>query len=168
MPWLRFEGAWRQGGSEVRLLLQRVARAEVRRAADASVVGSIGRGLLVLVGVGPGDGAEAVAWACEKLRTLRVFDDAQGKMNLDLSAAGGAILLVSQFTLYAEVAGRRPGFSRAAPPEQARAVYLNLIAALRAAGVSVATGAFGEAMHVELVNDGPVTLHLEHPPTPGR
>jgi D-aminoacyl-tRNA deacylase len=145
----------------VRLLLQRVTEARVRRVEDGAIVGEIPRGLLVLLGVGPDDGAAEVAWACGRLRTLRLFDDGAGKMNFDLAQAGGAVLVVSQFTLYAEVSGRRPGFSRAAAPEHARAVYHDLIAALRAEGVRVERGAFGEAMHVESINDGPVTLWLE-------
>lgn len=159
----------------MRLLLQRVTRAEVRvvdcaltadaAAADSApgaVVGRIGRGLLVLVGVAPADGPTEVAWATTRLLGLRVFADAAGKMNLDLRAVGGELLLVSQFTLYADLGGgRRPGFSRAASPADAARVYDALAASLRAEGVALATGAFGRAMHVELVNDGPVTLWLD-------
>jgi len=149
----------------VRLLLQRVSRAEVRRAegADAGeVVGRIGPGLLVLVGVAPDDGADEVAWAAGKLLDLRIFPDAAGKMNLDVVAAGGGLLVVSQFTLYADTRrGRRPGFSSAAAPDVAERVYLELLERLRAADVEVASGAFGRAMEVELVNDGPVTLWLD-------
>jgi D-aminoacyl-tRNA deacylase len=160
----------------VRLLLQRVARAEVRLAADddrgahdrgadgapGGAIGRIGRGLLVFVGVGPRDGEAEVAWATERLLGLRVFADDRGKMNLDLLAVGGALLLVSQFTLYGDVRrGRRPGFSGAAAPESAERLYGALVQRLRDAGATVATGAFGQAMHVELVNDGPVTLWLD-------
>lgn len=149
----------------MRLLLQRVARAEVRRADEADageVVGRIGRGLLVLVGVAPGDGADEVAWAAAKLLDLRIFPDADGRMNLDLVASGGGLLVVSQFTLYADTRrGRRPGFTAAAAPDVAERVYLELVERLRRSGVPVATGAFGRAMHVELVNDGPVTLWLD-------
>jgi D-aminoacyl-tRNA deacylase len=149
----------------VRLLLQRVARAEVRLADGplaGTVVGAIDRGLLVFVGVGPGDGPHELAWAATKLRNLRIFGDAAGKMNLDVGEVGGELLLVSQFTLYGDTArGRRPGFSAAAAPADAERVYLELADRLRAAGLRVATGAFGRAMHVELVNDGPVTLWLD-------
>jgi len=149
----------------MRLLLQRVARAEVRLADGplaGSVVGAIARGLLVFVGVGPGDGPEQVDWAATKLRHLRVFADAAGKMNLDVGDVGGELLLVSQFTLYGDTArGRRPGFSAAAAPDDAERVYLELADRLRALGLTVATGAFGRAMQVELVNDGPVTLWLD-------
>ena len=155
----------------MRLLLQRVTRAEVRRVddrppervADAGLpVGRIGRGLLVLVGVAPEDGDDEVAWAAAKLLGLRVFADAEGKMNLDLRAIGGELLVVSQFTLYGDLRrGRRPGFAGAAPPDRAERVYRALVARLQAEGVTVATGAFGRAMQVELVNDGPVTLWLD-------
>ena len=149
----------------MRLLLQRVARAEVRLAdgpVAGTVVGAIARGLLVFVGVGPGDGPDEVAWAATKLRNLRIFADAAGKMNLDVAEVGGELLLVSQFTLYGDTErGRRPGFSAAAAPNDAERVYLELADRLRDAGLRVATGSFGRAMHVELVNDGPVTLWLD-------
>lgn len=149
----------------MRLLLQRVTRAEVRRAdgPDAGdTVGRIDRGLLAFVGVAPDDGPDEVAWAAAKMLDLRVFPDAAGKMNLDVVAAGGGLLVVSQFTLYGETRrGRRPGFSSAAAPDVAERVYLDLIERLRRADVPVASGSFGRAMHVELVNDGPVTLWLD-------
>lgn len=149
----------------MRLLLQRVTRAEVRRAdgPDAGdTVGRIDRGLLAFVGVAPDDGPDEVAWAAAKMLDLRVFPDAAGKMNLDVVAAGGGLLVVSQFTLYGDTRrGRRPGFSSAAAPDVAERVYLDLIERLRRADVPVASGSFGRAMHVELVNDGPVTLWLD-------
>jgi D-tyrosyl-tRNA(Tyr) deacylase len=149
----------------VRLLLQRVTRAEVRRADGpdtGDTVGRIDRGLLAFVGVAPDDGPDEVAWAAAKLLDLRVFPDAAGKMNLDVVAAGGGLLVVSQFTLYGDTRrGRRPGFSSAAAPDVAERVYLDLIERLRRADVPVASGSFGRAMHVELVNDGPVTLWLD-------
>jgi D-aminoacyl-tRNA deacylase len=149
----------------LRLLLQRVARAEVRLAAvglDAGPLGRIDRGLLVFVGVAPADGEPEAAWAADRLLGLRVFADDDGKMNLDLRTVGGAVLVVSQFTLYGDLRrGRRPGFSGAAAPEPAERLYLALVRHLRNAGVRVETGAFGQAMHVELVNDGPVTLWLD-------
>jgi len=127
-----------------------------------AVVGRIGRGWLAFIGVAPGDGPAEVAWATAKLRGTRAFGDAEGRMNLDLDAVGGEVLLVSQFTLYGDLRrGRRPGFSRAAPPDEAERCYLEVAARLRAEGVPVATGAFGRAMVVELVNDGPVTLWLD-------
>jgi D-aminoacyl-tRNA deacylase len=145
----------------VRLLVQRVTRAEVRLS-TGSVVGGIGPGLLVLVGIAPDDGAAEVGWAAERLLTLRLFADDHGKMNLDLATVGGELLVVSQFTLYADVTrGRRPGFSGAASPEQAERLYEALVGRLRAAGATVATGAFGHHMQVESVNDGPVTLWLD-------
>jgi D-tyrosyl-tRNA(Tyr) deacylase len=148
----------------VRALVQRVARAEVRvrDAPGAAAIGAIGAGLLVLLGVAPEDGPAEAAWVADKLARMRVFDDADGKMNLALADVGGAVLLVSQFTLYGDLrGGRRPGFASAARPEVAEPRYLEVAARLRAHGLEVATGAFGRAMHVELVNDGPVTLWLD-------
>ena len=142
--------------------MQRVARAEVRLAGTDAVVGRIGRGFLVLVGVAPGDGADEVAWVADKVAHLRVFEDADGKMNRALADVGGAVLVVSQFTLYGDVrGGRRPGFASAARPEVAEPRYLEVVARLREHDLEVATGAFGRAMHVESVNDGPVTLWLD-------
>jgi len=150
----------------VRLLVQRVAWAEVRRLEPppraASVVGRIDAGLLVLVGVAPDDGDAEVAWAATKLPRLRIFGDADGRLNLDLETVGGALLLVSQFTLFGDVrGGRRPGFAAAAPPAHAERIYLALAERLRVGGTTVATGAFGRAMHVASINDGPVTLWLD-------
>ena len=140
--------------------MQRVARASVT--IDGRVVGSIGRGLLVLLGVGKQDTPEQVTWMADKIAGLRIFADADDKMNRDLAAAGGAVLVVSQFTLYGDVAkGRRPSFVDAAPPEIAIPLYEAFIAALRGRGLTVATGEFGAMMDVELVNDGPVTLIVE-------
>jgi len=144
----------------VRLVLQRVSSAAVRVAGET--VGEIGRGLLVLVGVERGDGPAAVAAAAEKLAGLRVFDDAEGKMNLDTAAAGGAFLVVSQFTLAGSLArGRRPSFDGAAPPEEARPLVEALVEDLRRRGFVVASGRFRAQMEVALVNDGPVTFVLE-------
>lgn len=150
----------------MRALVQRVARAEVRLADGGAVgaapLGAIGTGLVVLLGVAPADGVAEVAWVADKLARLRVFDDADGKMNLALADVDGAVLLVSQFTLYGDVrGGRRPGFAAAARPEVAEPRYLEVAARLRTHGLTVATGAFGRAMHVELINDGPVTLWLD-------
>ena len=146
----------------MRAVVQRVARAEAR--VDGKPVGSIGRGLVVLAGFAPTDGEDAVAWMADKILALRVFGDAAGKMNLALGDVGGALLVVSQFTLYGDAhKGRRPSFVAAAPPEIAAPLYERFVALLRerGAGVPVATGTFGAMMDVELVNDGPVTLLLE-------
>lgn len=125
-------------------------------------MGEIGRGLLVLVGIAEGDGQAQVAAAAEKLSRLRVFGDDEGRMNLDVSQAGGAFLVVSQFTLVGSLAkGRRPSFAGAAPPEVAEPLVEELVRLLTEAGHRVETGRFGAAMEVELVNDGPVTFVLD-------
>jgi len=144
----------------VRALLQRTTGARVR--VGGEVVGEIGAGLVVLLGVGPDDD-EAVADAlARRITELRIFDDAEGRTNLSLGDVGGAVLLVSQFTLYADTRrGRRPGFTGAAAPELAERLYLRVADALRALDVEVATGRFGEVMAVELVNDGPFTIWLD-------
>ena len=140
------------------LLLQRVSRAAVHVGDDT--VGEIGRGLLVFGCVEPGDDPDTMDEAARKTVELRVFEDDRGKMNLDVTQAGGAVLAVSQFTLGAELSrGRRPGFEGAARPEVARPLFDRYLAALRAAGIPVATGSFGATMQVELVNDGPATFH---------
>lgn len=150
----------------MRAVLQRVSHAEVR--VDGQAVGRIGRGLLVLVGIGPEDGTAQVRWMADKLLGLRVFPDEAGKMNLALRDIDGELLIVSQFTLYGDASrGRRPSFTGAAPPSLAEPLYLDLCAACRAAGARrVERGVFGAEMQVELVNDGPVTLLLESPPPP--
>ena len=126
------------------------------------VTGTIERGFLVLVGFTPGDTADAVTWMAEKIAGLRLFTDADGKMNLPLADVGGAVLVVSQFTLYGDARkGRRPSFVDAAPPEVAVPLYEAFLAALRATGLRVASGVFGAMMDVALVNEGPVTLLLE-------
>jgi D-aminoacyl-tRNA deacylase len=146
----------------VRAVVQRVSRAAVR--VDGETVGAIGRGFVVLAGFAPTDTEPTLAWMAEKLAGLRVFGDAEGKMNLGIEEAGGAMLVVSQFTLYGDASkGRRPSFVGAAPPEQAEALYERFVALLRERGVRVETGRFRALMEVELVNDGPVTLLLERP-----
>jgi D-tyrosyl-tRNA(Tyr) deacylase len=146
----------------VRLILQRVLSACVTVAGDTETVGRIGRGILVLVGVERGDGARQVAAAAEKLAGVRLFDDPEGKMNLDTRAVGGAFLVVSQFTLAGSLArGRRPSFDDAAPPEAAAPLVDALVADLRNRGFTVETGRFRARMEVALVNDGPVTFLLE-------
>lgn len=147
------------------MLLQRVSRAEVRVAGaegEPRVTGRIGRGLLVLVGFTHEDGDEKLAWMADKILGLRVFSDSDDKMNLSLTDVEGALLVVSQFTLYGDARkGRRPSFIDAARPETAVPLYARFVAALRARGAPVETGEFGAMMDVELVNDGPVTLWLE-------
>jgi D-tyrosyl-tRNA(Tyr) deacylase len=144
----------------VRAVLQRVTSARV--SVDARVVGEIGPGLLVFVGVEAGDRAGDVAFVAGKIRDLRVFADEQGRMNRSVVESGGAVLLVSQFTLLGDCRkGRRPSFDQAAAPAAARQVYEDVATALRQGGVQVATGEFQAMMRVELVNDGPVTLLLD-------
>jgi D-tyrosyl-tRNA(Tyr) deacylase len=148
----------------MRVLLQRVSRAEVRIREGGAIraAGRIGRGFLLLVGFTHVDDEARVAWMAEKIIGLRLFADADDKMNLALVDVGGELLVVSQFTLYGDAAkGRRPSFIDAARPETAIPLYERFIALLREKGVTVATGEFGAMMDVELVNDGPVTLWLE-------
>jgi D-tyrosyl-tRNA(Tyr) deacylase len=144
----------------MRACIQRVTQAQVT--VDHTVVGRIGKGLVVLLGVAGGDGEEEVSWLAEKIVGLRIFEDDQGKMNLSLAEVGGAMLVVSQFTLYGDCRrGRRPSFTEAAPPELAERLYEAFVARVRAAGIDVATGRFREHMFVSLVNDGPVTLWID-------
>jgi D-tyrosyl-tRNA(Tyr) deacylase len=144
----------------MRLLLQRVSRAEVR--IDDRITGRIDKGFLILVGFTHADAAPAVEWMADKVCGLRLFGDAEGKMNLALADVGGAVLVVSQFTLYGDAAkGRRPSFIDAARPEVAVPLYERFVQLLRERAVHVETGEFGAMMDVELVNDGPVTLWLE-------
>jgi D-tyrosyl-tRNA(Tyr) deacylase len=144
----------------MRVVLQRASSASV--SIESRVVGSIGRGFVVLVGFTAGDGDDHVAWMADKIAGLRLFSDDEGKMNLSLVDVDGAVLVVSQFTLYADARkGRRPSFVDAAPPEQATSLYESFVGALGARGLPVETGEFGALMAVELVNDGPVTLILE-------
>ncbi len=147
----------------MRIVVQRVREASVT--IEGRVAASIGQGFLLLVGCASGDTMADVQWLAEKVTGLRLFADADGKMNRDLAAVGGAVLVVSQFTLYGDASkGRRPSFIGAARPEEAIPLYQGLVAALRAAGLPVATGEFGADMQVALVNDGPVTLLLERSP----
>jgi len=149
----------------MRLLLQRVSRGEVRiRTPDAEprVAGRIGRGYVLLVGFTATDTDDHVTWMADKVAGLRLFADADDKMNLALVDVGGALLVVSQFTLYGDASkGRRPSFIDAARPEIAVSLYEGFIQRLRETGFQVETGEFGAMMDVELVNDGPVTLWLE-------
>ncbi len=146
----------------MRLVVQRVQRAEVRVAGE--VVGAVGVGFMVLVGVGRDSTLEQVRWLADRLVGLRVFADEQGRMNRCLEEVGGAVLLVSQFTLYGDTRkGRRPSFSAAADAEKGKRLYEALGELLEQRGVVVARGVFGAMMEVELVNDGPVTLVMESP-----
>ena len=147
--------------------IQRVSRAEVRVAGQ--VVGRIDRGLLVLLGVGHDDTPASARQLAEKIAGLRIFEDPQGKMNLALAEVGGAMLVVSQFTLLADCRkGRRPSFTDAAPPEMAEELYRVFVAAVAKLGIPAATGQFRQHMEVELVNDGPVTLLLDTADLPAR
>ena len=148
----------------MRVVLQRVSRAQVR--VDGNVTGQIGVGFVILVGFAPGDTEETLTWMAEKILSLRLFRDAEDKMNRSLDEVRGAVLVVSQFTLYGNARkGRRPSFIDAAPPEVAKPLYERFVAILKERGagssIRVETGEFGAMMEVELVNDGPVTLLLE-------
>jgi len=131
-------------------------------AVAGEVIAEIGNGFLVLLGVGKDDSEQDAEWLSEKIATLRVFEDSEGKMNLDISQVDGSMLIVSQFTLYADCRkGRRPGFDQAAPPETAEQLYNYFIEKVKAKGIPVQTGKFQAMMDVELVNQGPVTLLLD-------
>jgi D-tyrosyl-tRNA(Tyr) deacylase len=144
----------------MRAVVQRVSRGRV--IIDQKTVGEIGAGVVVLLGVGREDAPEAAAYLAEKIANLRIFEDAEGKMNRSLLDTGGAALVVSQFTLYGDVRrGRRPGFDRAAPPEAANTLYETFVTELRARNVHVETGVFQAQMTVDLANEGPVTILLD-------
>jgi D-aminoacyl-tRNA deacylase len=144
----------------VRILLQRVRRAAVRVAGRS--VAEIGLGMVILVGIGPGDGDEQARTLAEKVANLRIFEDEAGKFNRSLLDVGGQAMVVSQFTLYADTRkGRRPSFTDAAPPEQAAPLVARFAELLRQEGVPTQTGEFGAHMLVEIENDGPVTIWLE-------
>jgi len=147
----------------MKLVVQRVCEAEVR--VEGRSVGRIGRGLLVLIGAEKGDDESAADEAARRVAGLRVFNDENGKMNLDLAAVGGSVLAVSQFTLGADLSrGRRPGFERALGGEEARPLYERFVRSLAERGVPVETGEFGAMMQVSLVNDGPATFVMETGP----
>jgi D-aminoacyl-tRNA deacylase len=144
----------------MRAVVQRVTTASVT--VEDRVVGSIGRGLLVLLGVSKTDNAASADYMVEKLLGLRVFEDEQGKMNLGVREVGGALLVVSQFTLFGDVRrGKRPSFDDAARPEQAKALYEYLVGKIREQGIECSTGEFQAMMKVSLVNDGPVTILID-------
>lgn len=144
----------------MRAVVQRVSRARVT--VEGRVTGQIGAGLMILLGVGGEDTSAVASSMAEKVANLRIFEDAQGKMNLSLLDTKGAALVVSQFTLYGDARGqRRPSFISAAPTEKAKALYQEFVAAMQELGVSVGTGIFQAMMSVELVNEGPVTILLD-------
>jgi D-tyrosyl-tRNA(Tyr) deacylase len=144
----------------MRAVLQRVSSARVR--VDSRVVGEIGPGLLVFAGIEKTDGPADTQYIAGKVRDLRIFEDTDGKMNVSVADAGGAVLVVSQFTLCGDCRkGRRPSFDEAAPPAVARPIYEDLVRELRASDLRVETGEFQTHMQVELVNDGPVTMVLD-------
>ncbi|HEU5233876.1 MAG TPA: D-aminoacyl-tRNA deacylase [Terriglobales bacterium] len=144
----------------MRAVVQRVSEASVT--VDGRIVGRIGNGLLVLLGVSKTDNQTSADYMIDKLLGLRVFPDAEGKMNLNVREAGGAVLVVSQFTLYGDVRrGKRPSFDDAARPEQARALYEYFVATIREQSIECATGEFQAMMKVALVNDGPVTILID-------
>ena len=144
----------------MRALIQRVSRAQV--VVDGETIGAINRGLLVLLGITHDDKPEHAKWLAEKVASLRIFADEDGKMNRDVAEVGGSMLIVSQFTLYGDARkGRRPSFVDAAGPDLAIPLYEAFINAVKALGIPTATGRFGAMMQVELVNDGPVTLMVD-------
>ncbi|UCC64750.1 MAG: D-tyrosyl-tRNA(Tyr) deacylase [Anaerolineae bacterium] len=144
----------------MRAVVQRVSQASVT--ADGRVVGQIGQGLMILLGVKTGDTEAEARWLAQKIAGLRIFSDDEGKFNLSAHDVGGAVLVVSQFTLYGDTRkGRRPSFTDAAPPDLAEPLVDRFVEFLRAQGLPVETGVFGAVMQVEIHNDGPVTLLLE-------
>lgn len=154
----------------MKVVLQRVKRASVTvydsMNTDGRVTGRIDRGLAILVGFRPGDGAESAAKLAKKLLELRIFEDDEGKMNRSVVDVDGGLLVVSQFTLYGDTRkGRRPSFTGTMPPEEAEAMYRRFVELLEGSQLTVATGVFGAKMEVEIINDGPVTFILEDEPT---
>ncbi len=144
----------------MRVVIQRVNRALVR--VEGKIAGEISKGLLVLLGVGQGDSSKDAVYLLDKIINLRIFEDAEGKMNLSLLDAGGELMVISQFTLYADCRkGRRPSFTAASPPEEAQKLYEYFVAEAKNRGLKVATGIFQALMEVELVNFGPVTIFLD-------
>lgn len=149
----------------MKILIQRVTHAHVE--VEGKTVGAIDSGVLAFIGVTHGDTEAQAAWLANKLIHLRMFEDANGKINQSLLECKGAVLVISQFTLYADCSnGRRPSFTQAAQPELAKHLYEKFVEELRKSGVVVETGVFGAEMKVSLINDGPVTLILERQPTP--
>lgn len=148
----------------MKLVVQRVKEAKV--VSNGEVVGKIGKGLFVLLGIGKEDKLEYADALAEKVAKLRIMADAQDKMNLSVKDVNAEILVVSQFTLYADASGgNRPSFINAAPPELAKELYERFVQSLKEKGIKVATGSFGDYMEIESIADGPVTIILEHPAT---
>lgn len=147
----------------MRAVVQRVSRASV--ASGGELLGSIGQGLMVLVGFSHGDAGDAVSWMAEKIVNLRIFEDNRGRMNRSVADIGGGVLLVPQFTLYGDARkGNRPGFEAAAGPEVAEPLYREMVSLLKErTSLAVASGSFGTRMEVQIINDGPVTILLERP-----
>ena len=146
----------------MRALIQRVSKAAVR--VEKKTIGQIEKGLLIFLGITHDDNEEALRFVADKCVNLRIFEDPDGKMNLSLRDTGGQALVVSQFTLYGDTRkGRRPGFSQAAAPDKANALYEQFVAYLKDLGINTQTGQFAAHMHVEIHNDGPVTLMIENP-----
>ncbi len=144
----------------MRAVVQRVKKASV--VVDGKIVGKIGKGILILLGVGKEDTEEDIRWLADKVSNLRIFEDDEGKMNKSVKDVGGKILVVSQFTLYGDCRkGRRPSFTQAAPPEKGRFFYEKFIEDLKKEGIEVESGIFGAKMEVHLINDGPVTILLD-------
>jgi len=144
----------------MRTVIQRVSRAQV--SIENKIKGSIGKGLVVLLGISAGDSEKDLQWLAEKIVHLRIFEDEAGKMNKSLTDIKGEMLIISQFTLYGDCRkGRRPGFSGAAAPLKAEPYYLKFVQEVKSKGIQVATGTFQADMQVELINDGPVTLLLD-------
>lgn len=144
----------------MRVVVQRVTRGSVK--VEGKLISEIGHGLVLLLGVGRGDTAHDAVYLAEKIAHLRLFEDEEGKMNLSVIETGGSVLAVSQFTLYGDCRkGRRPGFSEASPPDEARDLFNIFVDELGKLGLKVATGRFREHMTVEIINDGPVTLLLD-------
>lgn len=144
----------------MRAVVQRTTQASV--SIDGEITGSIGKGIVVLLGIHPEDGVKELQWMADKVINLRIFEDDDGKMNRSLCEVEGEMLIVSQFTLYGDCRkGRRPGYSSAAPPEIAEPLYLQFVEEIATRGIRTATGTFQASMKVQLVNDGPVTLLLD-------
>jgi len=144
----------------MKAIIQRVKKASVR--VEGETIAQIGPGILVLLGVGAGDGRKDIEYLAEKISGIRIFEDEQGKMNLSVADIGGEMMVVSQFTLYADCRkGKRPSFTEAAPPGEAERLYLEFARLLREKGLKVAEGRFQARMEVDLVNDGPVTIILD-------
>ena len=146
----------------IRAVIQRVARSSVYLPEEHETAGSIGKGLLILLGVGPDDTEDDMQYIIDKIIHLRIFEDEDGKMNRSAKDMGAEVLVVSQFTLYADCSkGRRPSFTKAAKPEKANEMYEQFIRKLESEGFSVGTGKFAANMQVEILNDGPVTIILD-------